>query len=163
MLTLIMSIHSANAQLSISQAVIASTGSFSSTSKYSISSTGGEAVVASKTSNSITLTQGFHQPLSKSAITSLEQFGKDEFSILVYPNPTSDYISIEITKDSDINLQIEITDVLGKRCGEIKQIVQPKAYLVYQCSLNDYSPGLYFVKVSSANHQFHKTIRVQKL
>jgi hypothetical protein len=163
LLFLIVSIHSVKAQLSLSQTVISSTGNHFSSASLNLSSTCGEAVIATKTSNSMVLTQGFHQPLISSAITSLEQFSGNNFSILVYPNPTANDIFIEMDTDLGMDASITIFDVLGKICGEIVQLNQIKGHSVYQCNLNTYSPGLYFVKIVSSNHQFNKTIRVQKI
>lgn len=156
-------IHSANAQVSISQSVIASGGNFSSTSTYSISSTTGESMVSTKISGSIDLTEGFQQSSSSSTTTSLKQMSANDFSILVYPNPTSDYISIEVTTDTNLNLGIEIVDMLGKTCKEIITLKQFKDKSIYQCNVNEYPSGIYFLKVTSVNGNNNKTIKIQKI
>jgi hypothetical protein len=165
-LTLALSIfvYQSSAQISITQSVIASTGGFISTSNYSISSTAGEAMVSTKTTSSIALTQGFHQPLSSSSTsTPIEKVSIDEFSMVVYPNPTSDHISIEITTDANIDVSIEIIDVLGKTCGEIIRLNQLKDQSVYQYNLSAFAPGLYYLKVTSTNEMYNKVIRIQKI
>lgn len=150
-------------QVSLSNVVIGSTGNFASTTSYNYSATTGEAVVTTL-SGSIVLTQGFHQTLNNSTTTFVEQqYADANFSVHVYPNPTSNNISIEITTDKNVDLYIEVVDMLGKVCGKIKQVNQFTGQSTYQCELSGYSSGLYFVKVSSKEVQYNKTIRVQKI
>lgn len=152
------------AQVSLSNTVIASTGNYSSSSNYNYSSTAGEAVIVTLSGSSMVLTQGFHQPLNSNSTTSVEQqYADANFSVLVYPNPTSNHISIEIETDKNVDLNIEVIDMLGKICGKVKQVNQFTGQSVYQCELSGYSSGLYFIKVSSKDELYNKTIRVQKI
>ena len=162
-LVLVVISYAGYTQVSLSQSVIASTGSFYSTSSTNYSYTAGELVVSTQSSGSMVLTQGFHQPLSTSTSTVIQEYSDANFSVNVFPNPTSDNISIEITTDQEADLTIEILDVLGKVVGKVKQLNQFVGHSIYQCELSNFSTGLYFIRISSIDDQFNKTVRVQKV
>ncbi len=162
-IVLILSAYTGFSQVNLSQSVIASTGSFASTSSNTYSYTAGEVVVATQPSSSLVLTQGFHQPLANGTSTFIQEYADANFSVNVYPNPTPDNISIEITTDKEIDLKIEVIDMLGKVVGKVKQLNPFTGHSTYQCELGEYSSGLYFVKISSKDEAYNKTIRVQKI
>ena len=162
-LFLLGSAYSGYSQVSLSQSVISSTGNFYSTSSSNYSYTAGEVVVSTQSSGSFVFTQGFHQPSFVSTSTNIQEYADANLSVSIFPNPTADNISIEITSEKEIDLNIEIVDMLGKVVGKVKQLDQFIGHSVYQCELGGFSSGLYFIKISSTNDQFNKTIRVQKV
>ena len=70
--------------------------------------------------------------------------------IKIYPNPTGNILTIEISNTGDQGLEIEILNVTGEVIflEEYKDI---NVYFVNQLDLSDYTKGFYLVKVKQAN------------
>jgi len=64
----------------------------------------------------------------------------NDFSFTIYPNPTSNYITIETKKNS----KVEILNSIGKQISSIS-----KVYNKITINLSSYPRGIYFVKISS--------------
>ena len=78
----------------LSQSVISSAGSSNSAGDYLISWTVGETAVATISSSSTTLTQGFHQPLLVDVLpTGIEK--ELQLEMRAFPNPTFDRVMFE--------------------------------------------------------------------
>src|SRR5262249_26317934 len=110
---------SAGAQ-STTPTVVASSGGFFSNSAGMLSFTVGElAAVTTLSSPNNFLTQGFQQP---------SDFGvfvppvKDEnFSVNVYPNPSTGLFNLTINASASMKLQLAIYDMLGKQIATVKK------------------------------------------
>lgn len=89
--------------------LISSSGTYSTSATHSVEWSIGEVVVATSTSGSHHLTQGFHQ--SNVFVTGIKELS--ELEISVYPNPTSSYITI----DSPNALRLTVYDMGGKLVG----------------------------------------------
>jgi len=77
----------------IAQEVIASTGIYIETSSLTMDYTVGEIFVSTFSNSTNKLQQGFHQP-SLSLTTSYQNPSFD-YMISAYPNPTTDYLTVE--------------------------------------------------------------------
>jgi hypothetical protein len=96
----------------LAQQVVATAGGTLGNSNGTISYTIGEGVTQTLTKGDKTLTQGFHQttvlviPINKK---------KDlDFSISVYPNPTSDKVTVKVEKEDITGLQFLLFNMNGK-------------------------------------------------
>src|SRR3990172_6014923 len=98
---------------SITPFVISSTGNFSSSANVSLSSTAGELMVKTETGANNIITQGFQQP--GNAVTYVQEIDKGKISITVYPNPATDYLTVEISSDMNAGFALEILDLIGKK------------------------------------------------
>jgi hypothetical protein len=78
----------------------------------------------------------------------------DESSVLIYPNPASNFATISLPNKLD-SCKIEITDLLGKTVffKEIKSIATE-----YKIDLEEYKDGIYFVKVTT--DKLKKTLKI---
>ena len=78
----------------------------------------------------------------------------DENSIVVYPNPASNFALINLPKNIE-SFKIEITDLLGKIIfsEEVKTKVNE-----YKIDLEGYNDGIYFVKVT--NEKMKKSFKI---
>ena len=70
--------------------------------------------------------------------------------IKIYPNPTGNILTIEISNTGNQGLEIEILHVTGEVIFR-KEYKKPSVYFVDQLDLSDYTKGLYLVKVKQAN------------
>lgn len=75
-------------------------------------------------------------------LQNLNNFG----GINIYPNPTSDFIVLEIEKEYSDKLELTILDVHGKRIEE-KSFTAPKTRI----NMSNYSSGMYLIKISNKN------------
>lgn len=98
---------------SLSQQVIASTGSFSQSSGFSLSSTTGEAIVQTLGAvNDILLTQGFQQSFDFTTTIDGKILTQQFY---LFPNPCDQQISIKVPEIfQNKSLQIALFDITGK-------------------------------------------------
>lgn len=94
---------------SLTPQVIASSGTSFSNASSRLEFTIGEVATSSLTAGGNTLTQGFHQPEIR--FTSIENYGND-FVFTLYPNPTEQFVTVESTKED--NMQLHVFDLNGK-------------------------------------------------
>ena len=92
----------------LSPSVIVSTGASFSNSTASTDLTVGEVMVETFSNNTI-LTQGFHQASSIEITSGVVNL---DIKTKVYPNPTTDFLIIEIEKT--VNADILVYDINGK-------------------------------------------------
>ena len=91
--------------------------------------------------------------------TGTEESTESLLTLKVYPNPTSDFLNIEITPVDTGRINIELFNSSGAKV--LKKIIgyQP----VYQVNLSDMPSGVYLLKVSfTSNDQFFKTEKIIK-
>ena len=138
----------------LAQEVIATAGSTLSNSNGSISFTIGESVANALTKGDKTITQGFQQSnISVSMVTELKDL---EFSITVYPNPTSDVLTLKLSKEDVTGIQYLLFDNNGKLLSKKDLVSNETSVLV-----NHLSNGLYVLKVQSGLREL-KTFKIIK-
>ena len=124
----------------LSQSVISSAGSSNSAGDYLISWTVGETAVATISSSSTTLTQGFHQPLLVDVLpTGIEK--ELQLEMRAFPNPTFDKVIFEGGDPVGI-YHVRVVDKLGR---VLEQKSLPYQDLVLEMSR--YENGTYLVEV----------------
>ena len=74
----------------------------------------------------------------------------------IFPNPSSDYVSIRLSGDWNNELQLKIYDVQGKM---VYEAFEEKSNFVI--STNSYADGMYFVEITDGEHQLIKKLSVQ--
>lgn len=137
------------------QEILAPAGGSISKGGIQISYTIGETVIQTIEKNDVMLTQGFHQ--SKLIITTVKDFNSLAIEIKVYPNPTSDYITIEqITNSGVVDLSAQLFDMHGRL---IKSV--PANQINTQINMQDFKSATYLLKVMDSNNDF-KTFRIVK-
>ena len=83
----------------LAQEVIATSGDFHESDNGSLSWTLGEIAIETHSNTNNIITQGFQQ--TKLTITSIDEMRKEGISVNIYPNPTSEVISIEVNKTDE--------------------------------------------------------------
>ena len=136
--------------------LITSSGdNFTSTSQQ-ISWSLGEVVVETFTNGNSMITQGFQQ--SSYLVTAIYETEIADMKIVAFPNPATDFVSIQIT---ETNLQtdkyvITLTDIQGKKLLIFNSTTNnPKI------SLSNYGAGTYFLTVSKID-KILKTFKIIK-
>jgi len=129
----------------LSNKVIANGGSFSSASWGSLSATIGEAVITTLPSANLTLLQGFQQPTSGLAgIYSHVQ----PLKAIIYPNPATTALTLEITLPIASNITYKIFDVNGKQLNNDVFSVDASHPTLKTIDVNDLCNGFYLLTLN---------------
>ena len=139
---------------SMSPTVIATSGTSFNDGTSQLDWTLGETVTSTFIVGSDVLTQGFHQSnLLATAISSVET----EYSLLVYPNPSIDYMQLQFQ-----NLKEEVTVELISSEGKLLQSKVINTASELQLDMSKYAAGTYLLSVKDS-HLKVKTYQVVKL
>lgn len=141
-------------QLKAQQATLSSGGNGSGTGgsfAYSV----GQTVYTAQSNSAITLSIGVQQGFELFLITGLEDEDRFGLAATVFPNPTSNYLTVEIKNYSpDTAMEIFLFDAKGQQMHR-QQVVDVLTYL----EMKHLSPALYMLKVIQGN----KLVKVVKV
>lgn len=95
--------------------------------------------------------------------TDIQIENKSNFSYSIYPNPSNEFINITYSLDTEITLSIELANLFGQKIKTIlpKQNQQAGSYTL-QIPVYDFSPGTYFLVISSTNQTKTEKIIINK-
>jgi hypothetical protein len=103
--------------------------------------------IASDTTNTIfQLTKNYHLNFSNCISLSVEDLTDNDFKLVVFPNPTSDYITIKTTKE---NIKYTLSDFKGKI------MLQTTDKTI---KIGDFAKGIYFL-----TYEFEGFLGTQKI
>ena len=139
--------------------VIASTGNSAVQQGLSYSYTLGEVVIATLSSGSAGVTQGFHQP-EQSRIVKVQDPGLASWEIEVFPNPTSDWLTVRYNPLQGDYLLVSAVDLLGKVIFSNLQVNNPDGTLFDTAS---WQPGVYFLIIQDPATKASANVRVVRL
>jgi len=109
----------------------------------------GEVNVQEITTGTILISEGFISS-SLSNTLGINDVGINDENIVVYPNPTSDFIYIK----TNLSLEkIELYDALGKNILKAKNIKK--------IPVNNLSKGIYILKIYSGNKSISKKVIIK--
>lgn len=138
----------------LAQNVVSSGGETQNVPGYEVSWTIGEPVIETISSGTNTLTQGFHQ--SKLLVTPVSELLLPEITIRVFPNPTSDFVTVQFNKIMENSL-LSLFDLSGKKL-ENRQI----ASTLTQVDLKRYPNGSYILNLTQKNNQLIQSFKIVK-
>ncbi len=137
--------------------LIGSAGNTYLNGNFSLNWSIGEPVIDTYAESGIILTQGFHQNCY--VITAIEDLRSD-IEISVYPNPTTDYINLQLISGFEIRngdvLQYLITDFGGKILEEGKLFTS-----IQSLNFSNFASGTFFLKILFKN-RIIKTFKIIK-
>jgi len=136
------------------QEVISSAGDFHSTGTHSVSWTLGEPVIDTWSASGTVLTQGFQQPILVSV--SIYENPDLNYAINAFPNPTSDFLNLEVSSGNLNSMWYYLFDVTGKLLDS-RQIVSEHTEIVF----SHLPAASYFVKILENNNEL-KTFKIIK-
>jgi len=123
------------------QEVVTTAGSYGETTSGSLSWTVGEPVIETITDGTNTLTQGFQQ--SKLTVTAVFELSGLDFTISVFPNPASDFLTVKVEKNDRLTgLMYHLYDINGKLLL-LKQLEGNETTI----SMKHFKPSTYILKV----------------
>jgi len=136
------------------QESVVSTGANISGSGGTVSYSVGQIVYNKNSDTNFTEAQGVQQPYEISVTTNINQFMG--INLFAYPNPTSDFLILEVTDNKLSNLNFQLIDISGKllNSGKITDI---------QTNINmiTFTPATYFLKVIQVDNEI-RTFKIIK-
>ncbi len=151
------------AQLTIDHFAIVPMGGERIDSSFSVTYTIGQVEVKTLTANngSLILTQGFQQP--ELLGTDIE----DDLDILLnyqlYPNPTDRFLTVKLTTDKIVDLELEIVNILGQPIGIPAQRKKVQGVWETQFDLEGTAEGYYLLMLRSADGKIGGAWKVHRL
>ncbi len=138
------------------QTSVNATGGNASGSGGSVSYSVGQVVYTTNTGSNGYVAQGVQQPYEISVVTGLEEAKGINLSVSAYPNPTTDYLTLNIGEFDISNLSYQLYDINGK-------LLQNEKITGNQTSIamGNLVPANYFVKVIQGNKEV-KTFKIIK-
>lgn len=135
--------------------VIASAGDISRINNLEITWMMGEIFTETYQSGNICISQGFHQPVFN--YSEIPQPEKPQFQVKAYPNPTSQFVRIEVTGSSETeNFRFILSDVLGNEL--INQYFNPLNNNLFD--LSEYPGGIMLLKIIRLSDGIYRTYKV---
>ena len=116
----------------------------------------GQVVYTTNTGTNGSVAQGVQQAFEISVVTGLEEAKGINLSVSAYPNPTTDYLTLEVKDVELLNLHFQMYDMNGK-------LLQNEKITGNQTSIvmSNLLPATYFVKVIQGNKEV-KTFKIIK-
>ena len=116
----------------------------------------GQVVYTTNTGTNGSVAQGVQQAFEISVVTGLEEAKGINLSVSAYPNPTTDYLTLEVKDVELLNLHFQMYDMNGK-------LLQNEKITGNQTSIvmSNLVPATYFVKVIQGNKEV-KTFKIIK-
>jgi len=140
--------------------VIGSTGGYATATGLQVSNTIGEAVINTATSGSIILTQGFQQSI-------INTVGIDDIetglSVMAFPNPTRDMITLQLNADKTVALELSVFDINGKLTSIPVQKLNVNGAMTHAIDFSSLQSGNYFLKLQNRDGSLHQSIQVLKV
>ena len=138
------------------QESVNATGGDASGSGGSASYSVGQVTYQTHSGTNGSVAQGVQQPYEISVVTGLEEAKGINLSVTAYPNPTTDYLTLEV-KDIELSMfHFQLYDMQGKLLQNEK-ITGTKTSIV----MSNLVPATYFVKVIQGNKEV-KTFKIIK-
>ena len=138
------------------QTSVNATGGNAAGSGGSASYSVGQLAYTTNTGTNGSVSEGVQQPFEISVVTGLEEAKGINLSVSAYPNPTTDYLTLEVKDVELLNLHFQMYDMNGK-------LLQNEKITGNQTSIvmSNLVPATYFVKVIQGNKEF-KTFKIIK-
>jgi len=138
--------------------VISSTGGSAQLGSITLDWTVGEIATSSIQNTATLITQGFHQPKLK--LTAIEELGAEIGTIKVYPNPTSDFLKMDLAFDRYRSVKVEMFDAAGR---SVRSARMTGRLVAESINTHDLPAGNYFLYFLIDGNRFRKAFKVQKL
>lgn len=138
------------------QTSFVATGADASGSGGSASYSVGQAIYTSNTVPNGSVAQGVQQAYEISVVTAIEEAKGINLSVTAYPNPTTDYLTLEVKEFELSNLNFQLHNMNGK-------LLQSGNIMGSQTSIfmSNLVPATYFVKVIQSKKEV-KTFKISK-
>lgn len=144
--------------------VVASGGGIDSTQQLSLEWTLGEISIATLSSESIMITEGFHQPIlivsdfEESTVTNTSLINRG-YQINVSPNPVNSFINVQMESADDSEVMVNLFSIDGR---PVAKEFKKEANDSFRMNLADLTPGLYLLRFTNSEGQLLRTFKLSK-
>lgn len=136
------------------QEAIPASGGNASGSGGTVNYTVGQVVYTTNTGTNGSVAQGVQQPYEISVVSEIEQTKDIYLMCTIYPNPTTNFLTLKIENFNNKNLSYQLYDIQGKLL-ENKKMNENNTIIV----MKNLVPAIYFLKVIKEN----KEIKIFKI
>lgn len=143
---------------SLCMQVIGSTGKAATRDGMHFTYTVGESVVLTLTGGVNKMTQGFHQP-DVCAVVSTHDVDLAAWNIEVFPNPSTDLLTVRFAAEKSNALNLSVFTTLGQAVLTHQKLTQPDGS---QIDCSQWQPGIYLLLLSDPATGAAATVRVVK-
>jgi len=134
------------------QEVISSSGNSHENSSAQVAFTLGQLSIETYASSTVIVTQGFHQTFEE-IVTGLEPIATP-IEVSVYPNPATDFLTIEVADFSD-DISYRLYNLNGLAVNSGKFITR------YDLSLTGYTDRVYLLLLTNNKKQLIQSFKIQ--
>jgi hypothetical protein len=138
------------------QSTITASGGNASGTGGNVTYTVGQIVYTTNTGTSGKVYQGVQQPYEITVVTGIDDALDISLEMLVYPNPTTDFIKLTIKNFEIESLSYQLYDINGSLL-KIDKVVGNETHI----SMQGLKPSTYFIKVIQGNRDI-KTFKIIK-
>ena len=140
----------------VAQESINATGGNAEGSGGSASYSVGQLMYQTHTGTNGSVAEGVQQPFEISVVTGIEQANGINLTVMAYPNPTTDYLMLDVMDFELSALSFQLFDLNG-RLLQSKKIIDSQTRIV----MSSLAPAIYFVRVIQGNKEV-KTFKIIK-
>jgi hypothetical protein len=141
---------------SASPSVIASYGDHINAGAFQLDYTVGEVIIETVYGDSLTMTQGFHQP-NLQLISGIDEL--PELSVKVYPNPTAGLVQIQTASETP-SLSWQLTNTKGQVLLQSKTATTSPSETL---DLANFPAGTYWLSFRSLENRILKSFQIIKI
>jgi hypothetical protein len=138
------------------QTAILPTGGNASGGGGTVSYSVGQVVYSTNIGTNGSVAEGVQQPYEISVVTGLEEAKDINLLISAFPNPATDYLTLEVKNFNLANLNFQMYDMHGKLI-QSKKIEGAQTNIV----MSNLPPAIYFIKVMQSENEI-KTFKIIK-
>ncbi|MEA3447187.1 MAG: T9SS type A sorting domain-containing protein [Synergistota bacterium] len=145
------------------QTSINATGGDASGSGGSASYSVGQVVYTTNTGTNGSVAQGVQQPFEISVVTAIEEAKGINLTVMAYPNPTTDYLTLSI--DNSVKTSHDLSQLSYQLYDMNGKLLQNEKITGNQTSIvmSNLVPATYFVKVVKTNHDLSQEVKTFKI
>jgi hypothetical protein len=140
----------------LAQQSAVSSGGDASGSNGNISYSIGQTVYTTNSGSNGSVAQGLQQPYEISEVLASEDFSELVKDLRVFPNPTTDVLTINVVNTNDLQLDYQMIDMNGRVLIAQKNISNET-----NISVSSFPSAIYFLKITNQNKEV-KTFKIIK-
>jgi len=144
------------ANLQAQEAIPASGGEASGSGGSSSYTIGQVSYITSSGSNG-SVAEGVQQPYEISVVTGIKSAQNITLNLSAYPNPTTNFVILDIDNQTNAELSYQLIDLTGKNLKN-----EPISSTKTQIDMSQLLPAVYFLRITNQNQEI-KLFRIIKL
>jgi hypothetical protein len=143
----------------LSHQVLVPVAGLVSTGSINYSQTIGETAIVIVSCNDFLFTQGFQQPGPR-LLTEKPPAGS---GVKVYPNPVTDYLTVELFGNESRTFRIDIINIRGTIVFNDKKVFTDQYWFKESYNIEKFISGLYLVRIMSEDGIISQTFKIEKI